>query len=495
MTTRKPPLPRPSNKRRSAPHIDIEGHGATAAALRESEERLRQFGEASSDILWIRDAHTRQWKYLTRAFEPIYGLSREEALTGDNYRNWLDLIIPEDRAAAGRAFDRVCAGEQVVFEYRIRRPSDGKVRWMRDTDFPVVDGSGKVTLIGGIGEDITEARLGQERLEQSEERLRNAVEVGKLGLWDWNVQTGEIHWSDEHFRMEGYEPNEVTPSYDAWASRVHPDDRRHTEDALHRAMQMHHEYVCEFRTLHPDGVVRWLSARGRFFYDDAGQPVRMVGAMMDTTERRESEERQKVLVGELQHRTRNLLSVVRYLADKTPPTEAGLAEFRDRLEALSRVQGLLSRLKDDDRITFDQLIRSELDAMAATADVVTLAGPEGVRLRSSTVQTLAMALHELATNAIKYGALGQQGARLDIAWRLESRRGEAGPWLHIDWRETGVAMPDPASTPPGNGHGRELIEQALPYQLGARTSYVLDADGVHCTIGIPASASTRVPAV
>lgn len=77
-------------------------------------------------------------------------------------------------------------------------------------------------MIGGVGHDITEAKLAEQRLEQSEERLRSAVEVGRLGLWDWNVQTNHIHWSDEHFRMEGYRVGEVEPSYEAWAARLHP---------------------------------------------------------------------------------------------------------------------------------------------------------------------------------------------------------------------------------------------------------------------------------
>jgi two-component sensor histidine kinase len=128
--------------------------------------------------------------------------------------------------------------------------------------------------------------------------------------------------------------------------------------------------------------------------------------------------------------------------------------------------------------------------MEDASDRVTLAGPSGIRLRSSTVQMLAMALHELATNAVKYGALGQPGARLTVTWSLEPHGPGGEPWLHIDWRESGVVMPTPDASPRGTGQGRELIEQALPYQLSAKTSYELGADGVHCTIAIPVSAST-----
>jgi PAS domain S-box-containing protein len=478
---------------------DVTELRRAGAAVRESEARMRDFGEASQDVLWVREAETLQWLYLTPAFATIYGLSRTEALSGDNYRSWLELIVPEDRAGANAAIDRVRAGEHLTFEYRIRRPRDGEIRWLRDTDFPIADTEGRITRIGGIGKDITDAKLAHDRTERSEERLRSAVEVGRLGLWDWNVHTGEVHWSDEHFRMEGYGVGEVRPSYEAWTARIHPDDRPRAEGALRQAMAAREEYVQEFRVVHPNGSVHWLYGRGRFFYDHHGAPVRMIGAMVETTERRELEERQRVLVAELQHRTRNLMGVVRSMADKTARASADLvdfrARFRDRLDALSRVQGLLSRLNDLDRVTFDELIRTELSAMAGGSDRVSLSGPSGVRLRSSTVQTLAMALHELSTNAVKYGALGAAGGRLAVRWTCE-RDSEAGkPWLHIDWRERGVAMPPAGALPTGAGEGRELIERALPYQLRARTTYRFMADGVHCTISIPVSESTGAEAV
>ncbi|WP_245308868.1 PAS domain-containing protein [Aurantimonas sp. 22II-16-19i] len=97
------------------------------AQIREGEERLRLFGEASHDVLWIRDAENFQWTYLTPAFETIYGLRRDEALLGDNYRSWLGLVVMEDRERADDNIRRVRAGERATFEYRIRRPVDGEI--------------------------------------------------------------------------------------------------------------------------------------------------------------------------------------------------------------------------------------------------------------------------------------------------------------------------------------------------------------------------------
>lgn len=253
--------------------------------------------------------------------------------------------------------------------------------------------------------------------------------------------------------------------------------------------------------------VRWhLRNDGRrVFIEGSTRPLGGSGAGprgflkigQDVTQRKHWDERQKVLVAELQHRTRNLLAVVRSMAEETIRSSADLQDFgeafRDRMEALARVQSLLSRLEERERIAFDLLIRTELmslGVMAGSDDRVSLDGPDGVRLRSSAVQTLALALHELATNATKYGALSQHGGQLAISWRVAPVPGGSDPWLHIDWRESGVAMPDADALPSGTGQGRELIERALPYQLQARTSYELGRDGVHCTISIPVSAST-----
>lgn len=170
------------------------------------------------------------------------------------------------------------------------------------------------------------------------------------------------------------------------------------------------------------------------------------------------------------------MSMVTSMADATIRSSGPLGEFKvsfhDRIEALARVQRLLSTLGEDDRITFDELVEGELNAVGAfqTGDrCVTLDGPKGVALRSSTVQIVAMALHELTTNAVKYGALKQPSARLNVRWRVETEN-DCQPWLHVDWIETGVLMPASDARPSGTGQGRRLIERALPFQLGAKTS-------------------------
>lgn len=350
-------------------------------ALRESEERFRQFGEASADVLWIRNAESLAFEYVSPAFEEIYGAKLGDVLGSNHVRAWADLILPEDRDGALDAVRRVRGGEPAQHAFRIRRRSDGQVRWVRNTDFPLRDAEGRVQRIGGIGHDATE-------------------EV-------------ELH------------------------------------------------------------------------------------------------DRLRVLVAELQHRTRNLMGVVRSVTDKTLSSSTSLPDFqgriRDRLSALARVNSLLSRLDGGHRITFDELLLTELMAHGVadpgtSTSQVAIDGPQGIRLRSSTVQTLALGLHELATNALKHGALSRPEGRLTVSWGLlDGANGDKR--LRVDWLENGVpvATANQDHSPGGGapalrrrGYGRELIERALPYQLKAETRYELTPEGVRCTITLPVSSTMDV---
>ena len=207
-----------------------------------------------------------------------------------------------------------------------------------------------------------------------------------------------------------------------------------------------------------------------------------------TEKAQQAEARLEVMVAELQHRTRNLIAVISSIANRTMartgPTEAFRTQFNDRLAALSRVQGLLSRT-DIEPITIDALIRMELDALGAEAsdDRITLVGPNVV-LRDSVVQTMALAIHELVTNARKHGALAADDRTLKVTWTVRQVGGAASN-LVLEWVEEGVGRAPDEEGATRSGYGRELIERALPYALNATTSFELNHDGVRCTIDLP----------
>lgn len=193
-----------------------------------------------------------------------------------------------------------------------------------------------------------------------------------------------------------------------------------------------------------------------------------------------AEKRQQVLIDELLHRTRNLLAVVRNIARQTLGRGGSVDTFSERLSALGRVQNLVT-LAATDAVDLRELITLEFDAHGALGSgQVTIEGPP-VALRLGQVQTFALALHELSTNAVKHGALKVPEGRLAVRWRIIQRPAGAGQ-LVLDWVETGLRL-DPAAVA-GQGYGRELIERALTFDLQARTRFEIAPGGATCRIEV-----------
>ena len=214
-------------------------------------------------------------------------------------------------------------------------------------------------------------------------------------------------------------------------------------------------------------------------YRGAGDQVDgVVVTFIDISTLIRSEKRQQVLIDELLHRTRNLLAVVRNIARQTLGTCGAVDTFADRLSALGRVQNLVTQAATDE-VDLREMIVLEFEAHGALASGrVTLEGPP-VSLRVGQVQTFALAIHELTTNAVKHGALKGGEGRLSVRWSVATRA-DGGRDLVLDWVESGVAVPDTAAQ--GRGYGRELIERALTFDLQARTRLDLAPGGAICRI-------------
>ncbi|MEH3147620.1 MAG: PAS domain-containing protein [Methylobacterium frigidaeris] len=337
--------------------------------------------------------------------------------------------------------------------------------------------------------DITARKRAEERQLASERRLRALVEGIPQLVWRASGE-GRLTWTSPQWTT--YTGLSEAESLDlGWFRALHPEDREQVAAAWQAAGRTG-LFEMEGR-IAPVGEnrYRWFKMRASPVHDAQGEVVEWLGTSTDVDDLRQMQEQQNVLVAELQHRTRNLIAVVRSIAQQTMTASETLDAFRDqfndRLTALSRVQGLLSR-SGDQPITLRSLIRTELDALGAAEleDRVVLEGPE-VPLRKASVQTFTLALHELATNARKYGALASAEGRLTVTWQIYSTV-QDGRRLALEWVEEGISRD---GAPQRHGYGRELIERALPYALDARTRYTLGEDTVHCSIDLPLSERGR----
>jgi PAS domain S-box-containing protein len=460
---------------------DVTARREAAERERVSEERLRQFGEASQDILWLRDAETLQWVYLNPAFETIYGVGRDQALAGDNYRNWQDLIVPEDRERAVAAIDRVRGSAWVTFEYRIRRPGDGAIRWLRNTDFPITDEAGKVILIGGVGHDFTEVR-------NSERRFRSLVEGVPQLIWR-AVDGGEWTWASPQWTDCTGQARDAYRGW-GWLAALHPDDRAKARDAWVDARE-HGGFELEYRLRRRRyGDYRWFQTRATAVYDEHGAIVEWLGTSTDIHELRRLQELQGTLLAELQHRVRNILAVTRSIVrrsdDGERPTQDYVAHLEGRISALARTQVMLTRAAGIG-VDLEEMILDELLAQAAPETQFELVG-HPVQLSPKAAEVLTLAVHELATNSTKYGAFARPGAHITIGWEVEDRAGAS--WLILDWRETGVPILDAA--PRRRGFGAELVSRRIPYELNGSGLFELRPGGLHSRIEFPLMAGDSI---
>jgi two-component sensor histidine kinase len=218
----------------------------------------------------------------------------------------------------------------------------------------------------------------------------------------------------------------------------------------------------------------------------ASQCAASVGVLQGLEREKDAARTKELLIRELTHRSRNLLTLVTAISERTRAASASLEDygdaFNDRLAALSRVQGLLSS-GDEAVVRLEDVVAIELDTLAETdRSRMTVGGPS-VRLPPSGVQMLSLALHELLTNAVKHGAIGDPAGRVSILWSTH-----AGPdqrdFVRIERSEEG-SRPLPQGTTPARGFGWIMLERVLPGQLRARTQYELRPHGIRWTIEIP----------
>lgn len=442
-------------------------------AVRQSEKRLSSLIAVTSDVVYEMNA---DWTELRE----LYG--KDLLQPNNDPSNWLTThLLEADRPAILDAVAQ-CIEKRTSIDREVRvRKADGSVGWFHSRAVPILDEvSGEITQWFGIATEITDRKVTEEALRRSAEILKVATDVGGVGVWDWNA-SGEVFWSEAINKLLGYAPGQAPANYARWQDTVHPEDLPHVEQVLTDARKSRRDYKCDYRVVHPGGEVRWISASGRFFYDDEGHPVRMLGAMLDTTQRRMQEEWQKLLVAELQHRVRNLISKVGGMLRQSALTHNRVEDYvkhvSQRLQSMGRTQAILTR-SPGAKVPLATLVRDELSACAAKDEIFSIEGPD-VLLAPRTAEVLSLAIHELATNSVKYGALGGSG-RARICWSINED--DAGAQLILHWEEIGTgASPNPAR----RGFGRHLIEERIPYELHGSGSFVLSEQGLVVEIVTP----------
>ena len=317
-----------------------------------------------------------------------------------------------------------------------------------------------------------------ERLRHSEERRSIALSAGDMGSWEVDAETGRIDWDAGSYRIFDVEPESFEPTVATVEAMIHPDDRPHAAASALMAAG-NPRFQTEFRVLRPSGEVRWCYSAGITTYDAQGKPLRMNGVNVDITERKRAEERQFLLAREVDHRAKNTLAVVLSVLRLTraPTTEAFITAVEGRVHALAATHNLLSSTRWEGA-DLRKIVEEEMAPYHATHRQRVVTDGPAVVLLPATAQAMALALHELATNAAKYGALSTEAGILKVRWRIRDET------LVLDWIETGGP---PAAEPARLGFGLTIVRSSIEAQFRGGVTYDWASGGLHCRLSIPAA--------
>ncbi|MET3665225.1 PAS domain-containing protein [Caulobacter sp. 1776] len=458
--------------------VDITERKRVEAELAAARLDLDLAAQAAGMGRWDHKPYLGQrfWDARARA---IFGLTADEAPTQETFEQRLH---PDDlervRAAVDAATDPK-GGGAINLEYRIYRGDDGALRWVETFGKAFFEGDQVVRFVGVVS-DVTERREAVERLLRQEETLRLAIDAADVGTWDFNMDTNELVWSERCFAMFGVKPGEL-PTVTSFLARVHPSDEPKVRDAIRQALDpaVRADYSIEFRSVgRDDHVERWLGVKGKVFFGPDDKPRRFVGAVVNITDRKRAELHLRLLVNELNHRVKNSLATIQAIAAQSFTGARALDQaqeaFSSRIVALAEAHDLLTRENWEGAELHDVTARvAELHGGPARFD---LSGP-AIRLSPKTALSLSMALHELATNAVKYGALSTPDGRIRLAWDLCPDPGAER--LDLVWTETGGP---PVKPPTVRGFGSRLIERGLAAELSGSATIDFQPEGVVCRI-------------
>jgi len=454
--------------------IDITERVVAEQAVRASEGQFRTLAEAMPNHVWTSPANGQLDWFNSRVYE--YSGAAQGELDGEG---WTKLVHPDDLSGASEAWARsLGSGEPYDVEFRLRR-SDGTYRLQIARAVLIRGDDGSPLRWVGTNTDIEDQRQSYQRFLDSERRLRLSQNAAGIASMEVDIASGEIFGSAMFWDLFGL-PQADSVHASVVEALVLPEDK-HIRSSPESRRDGTAAPNVEYRIRRADtGEVRWISRHMEFLNDTEGRPVKMFGALRDITEQKEAQARQVLLTHELEHRIKNILATVSAIASQTlrgDDMEASRASFNGRLRALADAHDLLTRTQWTSA-SMETVISSAISPFPA--DQVAVGGPMAV-LGPKRALSLALAINELGTNSLKYGALSVASGRVTINWSKESGK-DGEPLIVLSWVESGGP---PVSEPSRRGFGRFLIERVLAADFGGTVRIEFNAGGVECRLRAP----------
>jgi PAS domain S-box-containing protein len=462
-----------------------------------SEQKLKQQAgmiDLSHDAIITTDAdwHITGWN---RGAQELYGWTEAEALGRVSHE-----LVQASSNIPVATIEHVLSGEDRWEGELVHTRSDGQKLVVESRQVLISDDSGVPIGILQINRDITAHKHAEEALLESEENLRLALQSAEMGMWDWNIGTGVLVWSDRCRELFGFGP-QAAVTYQLFLAAVHPDDRVRVDQAVRETLEKRTDYDFDMRVLLPRSAVRWVECKGRVHCDNTGQPIRMRGIVQDITERKRNEihiielnrdldrrvkelnasfQQRNVLLKEVQHRVKNNLQVISSLLSleaerfENSDFHRAMLESRDRVRSIGLIHEKFCHSDDLTQIDFaefvDTLARSLLNSYTSSATNIQLSTGVDVKLGMDEAIPCGLILQELLSNSIKHAFPTGTG---EIRIEFHDQDGE----FELRYRDSGVGLPATIDLRNPESLGLQLVTD-LVRQLRGNLDYRTDGGAV-----------------
>lgn len=452
-----------------------------------TEDQFAVLAESLPQLVWSAKADGSH-DYFNRRWHEFTGLTTEESL-GDR---WQSTIHPKDVPHVREQWRQaIRSGSPYEAEFRVRNAA-GEYEWVLSRAMPIHDLSGNRVRWFGTSTNINAQKKAEEAVRSLETRYRLALEAANLGTWQIDPRANQIVWDEGTCALYQLpHDGSFALSLDQAIDMIHPDDRDSVRTRIEKACdpQSGGRYESDYRAVLPDGKLRWFHSVGQALFSQDGekpQAVALSGVVSDITDRHAFEEAQQLLTRELNHRVKNLFAIANGMVSMTARTAKDPKDMatalRGRLSALSRAHELVQPAGGTAHgagtdVDLGRLCEAVLEPYRqGSTNRVAIEGP-GVRVGSNTTTSLALVLHELATNAAKYGSLSNAEGHLAIRWHVHD------DMVDLLWTEAGGPV---VSKPPEfEGFGTQLSQRSIAGQLGGTLEREWSPEGLRVHMTLP----------
>jgi PAS domain S-box-containing protein len=460
--------------------------------FKETETQFAVLAESLPQLVWSArpDGYV---DYVNRRWREFTGLAPEQS-TGEG---WQAALHPGDLPDVLEQWRRSLeTGEPYEREYRVRNTA-GEYEWFLSRAIPIQDLTGQIARWFGTSTNIDEQKKAVEALRLLESQYRLALDAADLGTWQIDLEKNLITWDEGTCALYHLPHNGLysLTLEEAW-DMIHPDDREAVKARIAGAAELESDgqYDSQYRAVLPDGKLRWFRSHGQTLYRNEGgtrRAVSLYGVVSDVTERNALEEAQTLLTRELNHRVKNLFAIANGMVSMTARTAKDPKDMatalRGRLSALSRAHELVQPASAADMgsgidVELARLIEAVLDPYRQSGqNRIVIEGPS-VPVGSNTTTSLALVLHELATNAAKYGCLSYAEGELTIRWTVQDDMAD------LVWTESGGPVIE--TSPAFEGFGTQLSQRSIAGQLGGTLEREWRREGLRVHMTLPLSRLT-----